>query len=495
MRKIFIQVIAGLLLVSLSFCILPFPASAAPLFPPRRRVNPAGYSAPPLSPKTTASLEEFAHAYELKTTLEGAIYKTTLPMFVYEGLVESQRSDLAVFNADGQLVPFTLRAATPTSHLFEKESEYRSSFYELPPEAQAVSTVGNLDVYIKTDSSGQVVSVRNDGKSENEKRDRNYLWDLSSIIGNNKINAGEIARREMRLYLPNVRISARLSILESSNLRDWNSLLTDMPLLQLVNEKERLASDRVELPRAPKRYVMLQIRGVDQSFELKDIGYIVTVQERSSFIREENTEIGGTIIYDNDNRNTNVEYDTFGAFPISKLNFTLREPGFYKIAYFSRRDTRSIWQPRGGMELSMIINQDGSVIQNEPVSINVREDRYWRVSFEGQFHGAPPIMKITWQPSELYFLAQGKSPYVLAFGSHQQRLSLQNDAFLQDRYASAMEAKLGGLVSADSAPDNKPAPYSGETPEWQRYIVWGLLVLGGLLLSAIAWKLMKPQGQ
>ena len=81
MRKLFVFIFVGLLL-----CALPFSATAAT----------------PPSPRTTAGLKEFANAYELKTTLDGAIYKIALPKFVYEGLVQSQRRDLAVFNADGQ---------------------------------------------------------------------------------------------------------------------------------------------------------------------------------------------------------------------------------------------------------------------------------------------------------------------------------------------------------------------------------------------------------
>jgi hypothetical protein len=225
-------------------------------------------------------------------------------------------------------------------------------------------------------------------------------------------------------------------------------------------------------------------------FELKGAGYFVTVLEQSSFIREESADKDGALV--GGKPDPAVEYDVLGAFPISKINFVLQEPGFYRIRYMSRREGESAWRARDNMELSMIRNEDGRVRSNAPTSIAASEDRYWRVEFDGAFHGAPPTMRISWRPGEVYFLAQGKAPFILAFGSRQQRLSLQNDAFLQGRDASAMEVELGEAISIDSVPGAKRIPIPGEeTPEWQRYLVWGLLVLGGLLLSGMALKLMR----
>ena len=57
-----------------------------------------------------------------------------------------------------------------------------------------------------------------------------------------------------------------------------------------------------------------------------------------------------------------------------------------------------------------------------------------------------------------------------------------------------MEAMFGAAVSIDSLPGEVLAQRPNEeTPDWQRYLVWGLLALGGLTLSGIAWKLMKDE--
>ena len=55
-----------------------------------------------------------------------------------------------------------------------------------------------------------------------------------------------------------------------------------------------------------------------------------------------------------------------------------------------------------------------------------------------------------------------------------------------------MEAKVGAPVDPNPAGEGPRAergrPDGGE---WQRRLVWGLLLLGAVLLSAIAWKLLR----
>ncbi len=105
------------------------------------------------SPVRAASVGDFVHVHALKTTLEGAVYRVTLPRFVYEGLMQPDQQDLAVFNAAGEVIPFVVREHEPSSRDIEL-SGGRVPFYELPPESGAADGVEPLDVYVETGAGG-----------------------------------------------------------------------------------------------------------------------------------------------------------------------------------------------------------------------------------------------------------------------------------------------------------------------------------------------------
>jgi len=459
----------------------------------------------PTAAATAVTPGDFAHSHELKITLEGAIHRFTLPRFVYEGLIQSQRLDLAVFNSNAEIVPFIVREAAPVYDFIDWSVSV--PFYELPPDSRNVRAenftgIGPADIYVQTGVGGQVISVTSGGRRE-ELRERRYLLDFSSIE-----EKSDAVDHQLWLTLPDARISARVSAFESANLRDWRPLLTDEPLIQLQGEDSSLVSDRIILPRAPQRYVLLRIMDVDPSFELKGVGYLVMVLV--SYLHEENMWIDGTAAPNGGN--PAFEYDLLGPFPVIRVNFLLQEHGFHWVRFFSRPTINAGWQARGRMPLSMIatsqvtLGENESVTSNEstPVILRESEHRFWRIEFEGAFSGAPPVMRIFWRPFDVYFLAQGGGPYALLFGSPQrddqlrreQLLALQNDSFLRLTETQASFAEVGPPIDPAENPSLASGDgYIAETPveetEWQRYLVWALLAMGGLMLSVMAFKLLK----
>jgi len=449
--------------------------------------------------ETAVRPRDFVHSHELNITLEGAIHRFTLPRFVYEGLIQSQRLDLAVFNSGAEIVPFAVREAAPVYQLLELP-EIIVPFYELPPASRrerAENFIGPLNVYVQTGLLGQIISVTSGDRGEGL-RERRYLLDFSSVVPDfsSVTEPGEVVKHELRLALPDVRISARVSVFDSRDLRDWRPLLTDATLIQLQSGGSRLVSDRFELSRAPRSYVLLEILDVDPSFELKGIGYSAMFQSRH--LREESAEIEGAPAAGEGN--PAFEYDTLGAFPVSGINFVLQEPGFYMVRFFSRPNTDAEWRARGEKELLKIMNLGGDIVLNGATPVSTLQDRFWRVEFDGAFSGAPPVMRISWRPAEVFFMAQGGAPYALLFGSERRDnlFALQNDSFLRiaGRDFDAAAAEIGSPIDPTQHPSLAPgngyaAAPLGEEAEWQRYLVWALLVLGGVMLSVMAFKLLK----
>ncbi|MDR3229868.1 MAG: DUF3999 domain-containing protein [Synergistaceae bacterium] len=426
--------------------------------------------------------KDFAHANELKTTLEGALYRLPIQRPVYEGLVRSQNRDLAVFNADGEVVPFIVRPLSPVRDA--SASNLSVPLFELPPGPEGRE--GDFaDIYVRTGATGNVVEVR--GRSEAAPRgasSRRYLLDFSSL---SEATGNTDSHRLQLSVAGGGDLKAGVTVFRGTNLRDWTSILKDAPLVRLRNGDARLENTGIDLPNAPDRYLLLKIDGVDTAFELREVHY--SCVSRSTLIQEERAVFEGKVADDG----KSAEYVLPGAFPVSKVNFVLRNPGLYRVRIGSRPDVNAPWRPAGTMELSMIRESASPVRTNASVAVDMREDRYWRVDFDRTFSGPPPKIAIFWRASEVCFLAQGRAPYILAFGSSRENLNLQNASLTGNgQFAPAAESELGASVSLAavfSVPEAELEGHSGGA--WQRYVVWGLLLLGALLLSGMAWKLLK----
>ena len=90
---------------------------------------------------------------------------------------------------------------------------------------------------------------------------------------------------------------------------------------------------------------------------------------------------------------------------------------------------RTPWRTVGVTELFRIRDSETSSRTNAPVDTGVHEDRYWRLDFEGSLSAPPPRLRIGWNAGTVYFLAQGKGPWILAFGGLRRDMAPQSPIF------------------------------------------------------------------
>ena len=433
------------------------------------------------SPKKPVSLEDFVHANALTgQELDGALCRVSIPQEVYRGLVQSQNCDLAVFDSTGEVVPFVVISEAANSEAPPERVEAPVPFFELPREdGGGAEEALPADISVRVDADGRIVELR-ERRPHGVGAVRSYLLDLAAIAPGGAPNS-------YRLNLQTsgeAELNAKADVLQSENLRDWNALCSDMPLLRLRRGDACFDRSEIELPRPPGRYLLLRVRGVDPTFALAEVRCSCLLQRRAS--EDGSAEFEGVAAPDR----RAVEYDLEGAFPVTQFNFILQEPGLYRVRCSSRPDPETPWRAAGSAVLFKV-REAGTLRTNAAMSVGRREDRYWRLDFDRDFFAPPPRMKVGWHSGTLYFLAQGRAPWVLAYGSARKDLALQSPHLLQDVRPSA-EAEVGAPLDPNPAGEGPRAergrPDGGE---WQRRLVWGLLLLGAVLLSAIAWKLLR----
>ncbi|MBL8415749.1 MAG: DUF3999 family protein [Propionivibrio sp.] len=109
---------------------------------------------------------------------------------------------------------------------------------------------------------------------------------------------------------------------------------------------------------------------------------------------------------------------------------------------------------------------------------------------------ARPELGLSWQPMTLVFLAGGTPPYTLNFGRSEatpasQALSQVAPGFTPGELNQLERAQAGELrtgpanVSADSA-----ASQAGLPARQRTFNLWGVLLLGVVILGGMAWRLL-----
>jgi hypothetical protein len=104
-----------------------------------------------------------------------------------------------------------------------------------------------------------------------------------------------------------------------------------------------------------------------------------------------------------------------------------------------------------------------------------------------------------WHPKELVFVAQGKPPYILAFGSDKNAPGLARPDLMEIALSGVRERDIPEAAMEASPISSEPAPVAERDeaePErrWTKYVVWAVLVGGALSLSWMAWSLLRKNG-
>ncbi|MDR1137437.1 MAG: DUF3999 domain-containing protein [Synergistaceae bacterium] len=444
-------------------------------------------------PEDTLSIEDFAFRYSLGGISEGRVYRLHVTNDIFGRLGRSYGTDLAVFDSDANPVPFILRDAKMpyAPNVPARSDPVRAEVPLFPLPAAASPSASMMDVTIRTGEDGQVIEIVGGGSKTQSGGTNRFLADLS------KLGAPMDGRRIMGydVEIPSggeEDAEAYVDVYASDNLRGWRQIAWKEPLIRLRRGDDVVASGVIELGSSgPVRYLMLE---ADGAWEFP--GSVVVsarISEREAEIRWDSELFRGLP----DDESRSVIYDTAGAFPASEVNFILENPGVYMASVSSRNSAEDEWRRHGDIRLSFMKSGAG-YNRNSPIHVFSANDRFWRLAARDGLPSPPPAMRMYWHPKELVFVAQGKPPYIFAFGGVKDSPGLAKPDLMRAALddideRDILEAEIGASVPPASF-DRPPLLDSGGTAaggQWTKYVVWAVLVGGALLLSWISWNLIQ----
>jgi hypothetical protein len=459
-----------------------FAAFCMAMIPPQREAQSSQET-----PPREFGIGDFESRYELDASLEGRIYRVRLTPEVFRGVRRSYRQDLAVFDAEGNPLPFLTRDVAvpysadvgPDDGAAHGDKRERIPFFTLPGAARAESPM--TGVTVRTGNYGQIIDIRNDGVPKPAEADGRFLIDLSGLT---EISGDRTAGYRLEIELGGEDdVMTHAEVYASDNLKDWRAAAERAPIIRLRSGENTLSSAFIEIASGPAKYMMLALNE-----PVPVSGMFISVMERRETvtIEDDSSAFAGRRETDG----TAFIYDTWGAFPVRRVNFVLREPGIFKASVSSR--SSGDWLSHGGMELSFIKNDSGER-RNEAIQIRETGGRYWRLETRGSLPSVPE-MRVYWRPKELVFMAQGKGPYILAFGCKEPLVPLSNPGLMESAIEGidAGDILEAGITGAASAVSVTPPPEENAAVEskWPQYMVWAVLTASALLLSWMAWRLI-----
>jgi hypothetical protein len=446
----------------------------------------AATGSPSLGTSEPLSFRDFSSYHFLDAKEVGRVYRFHITGDIFRRLRQSYEVDLAVFDSDGNVVPFIVRDAKMSYQANTATTEVTVPLFPLPPTGDFPASM--MDVTVKTGADGQVIEIR--GSGPETRGGGRFLADLSK--------AGAVPEgysiSGYRIEIPaggKEDAAAYVDVRASDNLRDWRQVARREPLIHLRRGDDILTSSVIELDHSgPARYLMLEMEG---EWELPDsVAISITAVENETGFQPDSEAFEGQ-----PDEPLSVVYDTSGAFPASRINFMLKNPGIYAASVSSRKETGSEWRRHAEMRLSLINSGEGES-RNAAMGVHRTNDRFWRLTARDKLPFPSPTMIIYWHPKELVFVAQGKPPYRLAFGSDKDspwaaRPDLMNIALADIAERAIPEARIDETMVPASAAQtgilNQDSEAAGK--QWAKYAMWASLSGGALLLSWIAWRLIR----
>lgn len=207
------------------------------------------------------------------------------------------------------------------------------------------------------------------------------------------------------------------------------------------------------------------------------------------------------------NSEINLDFESPGRYAISRLRVTLPETNtITHVNVLARKSNHDAWQYISTSSLYHVTRQ-GKSYTNPDITIYPTSARYWRLQFNqtnGGLGHEDPKLSAGWLPDTLIWNARGNAPFTLQVGNNPDIVNHVAIDSLISSYSAEPEQKMkkiqqlpdaGLSTQTDTTPQSNTQRINAWTspPDYKRWMLWGGLILGVLLLAGMAYSLLKSK--
>lgn len=420
--------------------------------------------------------QDYAWGRVLTTTASSPWYRVPLPDDVYQQSVWPDLRDVRVFNHQGERVPFTLQiqqAAQPAP----KEQALRL----FPLAASPIEKLADTGerVWLR---SPQGYEIKLEGERVNAVG-ASFLLALPDNV--QKLNAIQL---QLGWDKPTVNWQGKASLYYSRDMKEWDLMQADAPLMDVASGSDRLTLDTININLAmdvnPPRYLLLVF----------DKPQLPVTLNRAVVIENPTSMEVTSVVLSAEGRALSQDkalYHWSSPQPITSIALSLEEEGTLPVEIAWRGTASEAWRP---LTKTVLWNLNGQISEPIPVAVgNVQEIQVTTVN--AHLPKIVPQLTGLRASQTLIFNAQGNGPFILAWGNKTaQSAATDLDALipaaLRQQHApeSLPEAWVGeGVKLGGEARLNATSPIE-QRSLWLTGLVWVALVLGVL---ALAWMVLR----
>ncbi|MEG2805990.1 DUF3999 domain-containing protein [Stenotrophomonas sp.] len=404
-------------------------------------------------------------------------YRVALDEAIYRSAVSPQLADVQVFNAQGQALPTTLLSADQP---LARPAQWQDvGWFPLP--TLAAGDADDLQVLTERNTDGSVRRVEARlGRGAAASRSAGWLVDASALK-----QGVQALRLDWQVQAP---LQARVRVDASDDLRQWQAVVEDVPLVDLQHEGRRLQQRRIELGYTARYFRIVPI-GTDALPVLSAVQAERVPEAQSIPWRWQS--LAGTAGAPGE-----FEYVLDGRFPMAQADIATADNSVVQWTLLSRDDPNQPWQVRAGPWVAYQLQDAAQARRSQTQALPVpSRDRYWKLVAGQARPGVAPTLKLGYQPEVLVFISQGEAPYAVAAGSVR---AARSDAPVGTVIAQ-LRQQLGAQWQPATATLHGPAQVLAgddalaQPRDWKRWLLWGLLVLGVLVVGGFALSVLRQK--
>jgi hypothetical protein len=438
-----------------------------------------------------------AASFKLDANGNDPFYQSNISKEVYQYTHSSTLQDLTIQNASGEQVPYAL---IPYEDLHPQTTTHKDSkpLIIFPIKENALSNPSELRIHLQKNAGNTSLDiVSSDGEADVSKvKNSIYLLDAGkkhAPLENISVDWQGVDGKLLTL-----------EVLTSDDLQSW-SHAGNAVLLKTANANSSIVQNTISLD-SPTEARYLQIRATEpnsSSFNLtkanaeyskvQSIAPQLVLQSIQFIARSEDPKKGLV----------NIDFESSGHFPASYLQIKLPQNNTITSTTIQvRNNTNEPWEYLTSASVYRLMQQ-GKTFTNPDVVLSPTVARYWRLQFNqssGGIGAENPSLSLGWLPSTVVWNARGQAPFTLHVG---EKPSIVNNVSIASLIPDYKIEKILALVksgitlevSANNTTTEQVANTWVAPIDYKRWLLWGGLFLGVLLLAGMAFSLLKTESK